>query len=40
MRIDGGWREGLFSGVMMAGGVLAGAWGGGGGIWAAAPAEF
>ena len=35
MRIVGGWRERFFSGLMMAVGVLAGAWGCGGAIQAA-----
>ncbi|MEI8319102.1 MAG: right-handed parallel beta-helix repeat-containing protein, partial [Planctomycetia bacterium] len=39
MRIDGGWRERIFGGLMMAAGVLASAWGCGGEIQAA-PAEF
>ena len=40
MRIDGGWRERIFSALMMAVGVLAGAWGCGGAVRAAPPAEF
>ena len=40
MRIDGGWRERILGGLIMAAGVLAGAWGCGGVIQAAAPAEF
>ena len=40
MRIDGGWRERTLGGLIVAAGVLVGAWGCGGAIQAAAPAEF